>query len=163
MQSCAGSKKNSPSVTTSASEKPSSDIQKKYSELLGVRPVDITNKTLYHYIDKWMNTSYQYGGQNETGIDCSGFTQKLFDAVYNKKLPRTSEAQFASTATINNTRNLVEGDLVFFTTIKGKKISHVGIYLQNNKFISATNKGVLVAPMDMKYWSEKFVAGGRVQ
>ena len=146
-----------------SSERPSITLQKKYAALLGVQPVDITNNALYLFADKWLNTNYQYGGQNNKGIDCSGFTQLLFDAVYKKKLPRTSDAQYAAIAAFTNTRNLVEGDLVFFTTIKGKKISHVGVYLQNNRFISATNKGVLVYDMGIKYWSEKFVGAGRIR
>jgi len=129
---------------------------------MGVAAYNIINNPLYTFIDKWLNTTYQYGSQSDKGIDCSGFTQLLYDAVYHKKLPRTSEAQYASINPFTNTRNLVEGDLVFFTTIKGKKISHVGVYLQNNKFISATNKGVLIADMNMKYWAEKFVGAGRV-
>jgi len=138
-------------------------MQKKYAALLGVSPVNILNKSLYSFIDKWLNTAYQYGGQNDKGIDCSGFTQMLADAVYNKKLPRTSNAQYAAIAAFTNTRNLVEGDLVFFTTIKGKRISHVGIYLQNNRFVNATNKGVAISDMSIPYWKEKFVGGGRMK
>ncbi len=160
LQSCASGKKTTPAST---SDKPSTSLQKKYAALLGVQQGNITNNALYLFVDKWLNTSYQYGGQNDKGIDCSGFTKMLFDAVYKKKLPRTSEAQYASISAFTNTRNLVEGDLVFFTTIKGKKISHVGVYLQNNRFISATNKGVLIYDMGIKYWSEKFVGAGRIR
>ena len=137
-------------------------MQKKYASLLGVSPGSITNNTLYSFIDKWLNTAYQYGGQNAKGVDCSGFTQMLFGAVYKKKLPRTSEAQYAAIASFTNKKDLTEGDLVFFTTLKGKKISHVGIYLQNNWFVNATNKGVAITDMGIKYWSEKFVGAGRV-
>ncbi len=160
LQSCASGKKTAVAVS---SEKPSTTLQKKYATQLGVQPGSITNNSLYTFIDKWLNTSYQYGGQNDKGIDCSGFTQMLFDAVYKKKIPRTSEAQYDAISAFTNTRNLVEGDLVFFTTIKGKKISHVGVYLQNNRFISATNKGVLIYDMGIKYWSEKFVGAGRIR
>lgn len=131
--------------------------------MLGVQPGNITNNALYSFIDQWLNTGYQYGGQNNKGIDCSGFTQMLFDAVYKKKLPRSSEAQYAAISPFTNTRNLVEGDLVFFTTIKGKKISHVGIYLQNNWFVNATSKGVAISDMCITYWNEKFVGAGRVR
>ncbi len=160
LQSCASGKK---TAVTVSSEKPSTTLQKKYGALLGVQPANITHNALYLFVDKWLNTSYQYGGQNDKGIDCSGFTQILFDAVYKKKIPRTSEAQYSAISAFTNTRNLVEGDLVFFTTIKGKKISHVGVYLQNNRFISATNKGVLIYDMGIKYWSEKFVGAGRIR
>ncbi len=160
LQSCASGNKSTLPANT---EKPSTQLQKKYATLLGVKPSSITHNNLYLFIDKWLNTRYQYGGQNDKGIDCSGFTQLLFDAVYKKKISRTSEAQYAAISAFTNTRNLVEGDLVFFTTIKAKKISHVGVYLQNNRFISATNKGVLIYDMAIKYWREKFVGAGRIR
>ncbi|MES2772858.1 MAG: C40 family peptidase [Bacteroidota bacterium] len=161
--SCSSSKKSISIPDAPIDGQPSTSLQKKYAALIGVPTTSITNNTLYSFIDKWLNTSYQYGSQNDKGIDCSGFTQMLFDAVYKKKLPRTSEAQYAAISAFTNTRNLVEGDLVFFTTIKGKKISHVGIYLQNNRFVNATNKGVAISDMGISYWKEKFVGAGRIR
>jgi lipoprotein Spr len=153
-----GSSKKSSKAETGSSLQPS--LQKKYASILEVSPKDVTNTVLYSFVDKWMNTAYSYGGQSEKGIDCSGFTQKLYDAVYKKKLPRTSDDQYRSLARHHTTRQLEEGDLVFFTTVKGKKISHVGVYLQNNRFVNATNSGVAISDMNMKYWAERYVGGG---
>ena len=151
----------SSSRRSSTSEMPPNKMQKKYSELLDVPANKITNKTLYEFVDKWLNTKYQYGAQENTGIDCSGFTQLLYGSVYNKKIARTSEMQYNASKHVNSRNNLQEGDLVFFTTIKGKKISHVGVYLQNDRFVNATNKGVVISDMKLKYWDERFVAGGK--
>ncbi len=126
-----------------------------------VQPNAITNKSLYTFIDKWLNTKYQYGAQQNTGIDCSGFTQLLYDAVYKRKLARNSQAQYDASKHIESKKKLEEGDLVFFTTVKGKKISHVGVYLQNDRFINATSKGVIISDMNLKYWSDRFVSGGK--
>ncbi|HWQ42452.1 MAG TPA: NlpC/P60 family protein [Desulfosporosinus sp.] len=42
-------------------------------------------------------------------------------------------------------KNLIPGDLVFFNLTSGKQINHVGIYVGNNRFISATSsKGIAV-------------------
>jgi cell wall-associated NlpC family hydrolase len=153
---CSSTRRNS-----SNQEKPSSALQKKYATLMDVPPKSITNKALYEFIDKWLGTKYQYGAQQNTGIDCSGFTQLLYDAVYNKKISRSSEQQYNASKKIDSRNNLQEGDLVFFTTINGKKISHVGVYLQNDRFINATNKGVLISDMNLKYWADRFVAGGK--
>jgi cell wall-associated NlpC family hydrolase len=142
-------------------ELPANKIQKKYSELLDVPSSRITNKVLYEFIDKWLNTKYQYGSQQNTGIDCSGFTQLLYGEVFKKKISRTSESQYHTSKHISSRNKLQEGDLVFFTTIKGKKISHVGVYLQNNRFINATSKGVVISDMSSKYWDERFVEGGK--
>lgn len=149
--------------TEEKEEAPSSVMQKKYAKLIDVSPKDITNKELYTFIDKWLGTKYKYGAQENTGIDCSGFTQLLYDAVYKKKISRTSAQQYSDSKHIGSRDKLEEGDLVFFTTVKGKKISHVGVYLQNDRFINATNGGVLISDMNLKYWADRFVAGGKLQ
>ena len=59
--------------------------------------------------------------------------------------------------------DLKEGDLVFFNT-NGKSISHVGVYLQNNKFVHAsTKKGVMVSDMNEPYFKKTYVSSGRVK
>lgn len=121
----------------------------------------ITNKTLYAFIDKWLNTKYQYGAQQNTGIDCSGFTQLLYEAVYGRKISRNSQAQYDASKPIGSKNKLEEGDLVFFTTTSSKKISHVGVYLQNDRFVNATSKGVIISDMNLKYWADRFVSGGK--
>ena len=164
LQGCSSSKRsgNSTSIHTTkpVDVGPGTDLQKKYATLIGVKAVDIENKNLYTFIDKWLNTAYSYGGQTSKGIDCSGFTQLLFDAVYKKKIPRTSEAQYNA---VSERKNPKEGDLVFFTTIKGKKISHVGLFLQNNKFVSATNQGIAISDITWQYWRDRYVGAGEIK
>ncbi len=154
---CSSSRKNSSSAT-----EPGSSLQKKYGKLLAVPAQNITNGDLYSFIDKWLNTAYKYGGQSSKGIDCSAFAQILYDQVFNKKLPRNSQAQYDAASTFTSRNKLHEGDLVFFTTLKGKKISHVGVYLQNNKFVNATNSGVAISNLTDQYWNDRFVAGGKL-
>jgi len=55
---------------------------------------------------------------------------------------------------------LQQGDLVFFNTKGG--ISHVGVYLQNNKFVHAsTSGGVMISDLSESYWSKRFVCAAR--
>lgn len=157
LTACSSSRK-SGSVTDNY---PSARLQKKYAALLDVPENRIANKQLYEFIDKWLGTKYQYGAQENNAIDCSGFTQLLYDAVYKKKIARTSEMQYNGSKIFESRNKLQEGDLVFFSTARGKKISHVGIYLQNDRFVNATTKGVLISDMNLKYWSDRFVAGGK--
>jgi lipoprotein Spr len=57
---------------------------------------------------------------------------------------------------------LKEGDLIFFNTRGG--ISHVGVYLQNNKFVHAsTSGGVVISDIFDEYWARKFVGVGRLR
>ncbi|RZK01446.1 MAG: NlpC/P60 family protein, partial [Flavobacterium sp.] len=58
---------------------------------------------------------------------------------------------------------LQEGDLVFFNTTGGG-VSHVGFYLQNNKFVhSGSSTGVTVSDLTDPYWSKHYLKAGRLE
>jgi lipoprotein Spr len=76
-------------------------------------------------------------------------------------LPRTAREQYKASERISRTE-LKEGDLVFFNTRGG--VSHVGIYLQNNKFIHASvSNGVVVSDMFDAYYLKRYVGAGRME
>src|SRR4051812_38438208 len=66
------------------------DIAEKYSEKMGVSKSDIKNGRLYAFIEDWMGTPYRFGGQEKSGIDCSGFVQLLEQQVYGVLVPRST-------------------------------------------------------------------------
>ncbi len=105
---------------------------------------------------------YRYGGKSpRTGFDCSG----LINFSYKKaglKIPRTTIQLYREAYPIKRSQ-LKKGDLVFFK-INKRKISHVGLYLGNNKFIHAPSSGkrVKIANMNDKYWRVRFTRGGRI-
>lgn len=105
---------------------------------------------------------YHYGGLSpSTGFDCSGLVYFAHRRV-GRTLPRTSYGQFKATKPVHR-NGLKPGDLVFFR-IKRNRISHVGIYLGDQRFIHAPSSGksVNVASLDNPYWRKRFVRGGRV-
>ena len=141
-------------------------IQIKYAGYLHVNPNEITNGTLYYFIDKWLNTPYKWGGMDADGIDCSAFLQRLLAEVYTIRIPRTSVDQFFAQRIerFKSADYLSEGDLVFFRTMENKVISHVGLYLHNNMFVnSSSSKGVSIASLNDPYWKKRFVAAGRLK
>ncbi|MFX8817301.1 NlpC/P60 family protein, partial [Acinetobacter baumannii] len=77
-------------------------------------------------------TRYCMGGSTENCIDCSAFTQIILREIYAQTLPRTSQEQYNIAKRVEY-EDLQEGDLVFFSA-GGRSITHVGVYLQNNKF-----------------------------
>lgn len=138
----------------------------KYARLLGVPPDSITNKKLYSFIEEWINTPYKWGGTDKSGVDCSGFIQRLFQEVYRIDIPRTSVDQFFTQRVdrFKSVKFCSEGDLVFFRTADDKYITHVGVYLRNRMFVnSATSKGVSLASLNDNYWKKNYVACGRLR
>lgn len=177
LASCSGSRKSTnqyetivvkpadPSLTlpnASAERK----LMAKYAAFMKISSDSLSNVVLYAFIDKWLKTPYKYGGIDEKGIDCSAFIQRLLGDVYNIQVPRTSAQQFftKNVEAFHDKTYFSEGDLVFFCTIPGNPISHVGMFLKNRYFINAsTSSGVSLANLDDPYWKKRFVAAGRVR
>jgi lipoprotein Spr len=119
------------------------------------------NKSLYTFIEEWYGTPYRFGGTGKNGIDCSAFTRQLYGEVYNMGLLRTSIEQFSNTLFIPK-EELKEGDLVFFK-IHSKRISHVGVYLYDGKFVHASvSQGVVISDLSDTYWVRYYAGAGRV-
>jgi lipoprotein Spr len=137
-------------------------LPNKYANLLGVAPTELTNALLLSQMEKWYGTQYCFGGSTDSCIDCSSFTQVILRDVYNVKIPRNSQQQFDASAKIE-TKNLKEGDLVFFNTVSASMIiTHVGVYVCNNKFAHAsTSKGVTISDLSEKYYTKAFRGAGR--
>lgn len=137
-------------------------LKKKYAGLMGVQEKDITNIALYKFIDNWYGAPYKSAGKSKAGVDCSGFVSILCGQVFNKTVGGPSTAIFKSCNVISE-KNLEEGDLVFFK-INSDKISHVGVYLKNRRFVHAsTHKGVIINSLDEAYYSKYFYKAGRIK
>jgi lipoprotein Spr len=132
---------------------------------LGVKPKKLKNDKLYSFVHHWIDVPYLWGGETYSGIDCSALTQQLYQEVYNVDIPRTSDEMFwfEGVKRFKKKKYLKEGDLIFFRINKGKTISHVGVYLQNNKFVaSGSSRGVQIEDLNSPYWISTYVASGRV-
>jgi cell wall-associated NlpC family hydrolase len=138
-------------------------LQLKYAVIIDATVEKLTNIPLLETIDKWWGTKYCLGGNTEDCIDCSAFTQVVMRDVFNVTLPRTSQEQYDNAEKIE-LADLQEGDLVFFhTTGRNRDITHVGVYLLNNKFVhAATSGGVMISDLNEKYWQPRFRGAGRV-
>lgn len=110
--------------------------------------------------ESFLGVPYLWGGDNhEEGFDCSGLAM----AVYRHNglmLPRSSAEQFDSGVPVGVDR-LKKGDLVFFA-IDNKKVSHVGIFTGNGKFIHAPGRGKFICTNSISnsYFSKRY-AGAR--
>jgi len=129
---------------------PLAEAQKK---IMKIRESIVTSSLL------WQGVPYQYGGTTRSGIDCSAFTQAVF-RQNGINIHRGSVGQYHQGEGIPKSK-LEPGDLVFFNT-NGTAASHVGIYLGDSQFISATKYGVKVESLEMPYWAGTYHASRRV-
>ncbi len=123
----------------------------------------IRDKMLMEII-KYLDTPYKYGGHTSNGIDCSAFTQKIYQKVFSITLLRSAHEQFTEGTEVDEVDDLKFGDLVFFNTRRGIKPGHVGIYIGNHFFAHAsTSNGVIVSSIDEEYYSRRFMGGRRIE
>lgn len=119
-----------------------------------------TTEQIISTAKSFLGVPYKWGGTTPDGFDCSGFTSYVF-ATQNISLPRVSVDQYGIGTSVSFS-DLIPGDLVFFTFSSSKQVSHVGIYIGDNQFISATNsKGIAIYSFST-YWSNAYVGAKRV-
>jgi murein DD-endopeptidase len=121
---------------------------------------EVVQRALAH-----LGVRYRFGGTTpETGFDCSGFVRWVFrDVPAALELPRASYDMARFAAPDVDPGALAPGDLVFFR-IRGKRVSHVGIYIGESKFIHAPSRGgqVRVDQLEDRYWKRRFAGAKRV-
>jgi len=113
---------------------------------------------------KYERTPYRYGGVDRKGLDCSGLVFVSFHEALGISVPRNAESLYSWVEKVQ-IDNAQPGDLVFFRTTKTKKISHVGIFTGDGRFIHSASEGpvtgVIYSRLDEKYWSRTYAGVGR--
>lgn len=110
-------------------------------------------------------TRYQYGGTSKKGMDCSGLIYTSFGEA-DIALERTSAAMAQQGEKVK-LKEVQKGDLLFFSTGRGKRINHVGLVVEVDagevRFIHSTSsRGVLVSSLREGYWNHAFRHARRV-
>lgn len=132
-----------------------------FSQIMGIALSATSNLKLYQFVYDWIGTPYHLGGDTKKGVDCSGFTAKVYNNVFNTVIGNNSRNIFSMVNPVNK-EELEEGDLVFFK-IGSRSITHVGVYMGNNKFAHASSsRGVMISDLDENYWKRYYYKGGRM-
>ena len=160
--SCRHHKETSSVKTPPANTSASATKIKIVAEKLAISEKDVKAKKLYSFISEWYGTPYKYGGCGKDGVDCSCFTGTLYYKVYGKIIARSSSQLYKESDHIKM-KNLEEGDLVFFK-IGSKNVSHVGVYLKDDKFVHAsTKKGVMISSLQEQFFKDTYYGAGKLK
>lgn len=105
---------------------------------------------------------YRYGGADLQGFDCSGMVYFIHQAL-GFEVPRTAAEQQHAALRVAKSE-LRPGDLLFFKTTRSKRVSHVGVYVGDNRFVHAPQSGKLIElkTLDDQYYGPRFISSGRL-
>jgi hypothetical protein len=110
---------------------------------------------------------YRWGGTAENGFDCSGLIQYAY-GMHGIRLPRRSRDQATHGAEVTPvTEALRPGDILLFSSTPGAGVTHVGMYVGEQKFIHSASDGVKLSRLDPSdprggYWIARWVGARRV-
>ena len=107
---------------------------------------------------QYIGLPYRWGGESpRTGFDCSGFTMVVYH-LNGLDLPRSSRLQWKAGRPVKQDQ-VSKGDLVFFATSGGRRVSHVGIYSGDGKFLHASGRGrkIKSARLTNSYWKARYL------
>jgi len=98
---------------------------------------------------QYLGLPYVWGGRSAEGVDCSGFVMQSY-ALNDIYLPRDTD-EMANVGRIIGlpgwTDALLPGDLLFFTGSR-RLVTHVAIYMGEDKVIHSLGKGVQIHSLD---------------
>lgn len=106
---------------------------------------------------------YRYGAEGPESFDCSGFVAFTVRKVSPIKLPHTSHG-ILSRVKVIDIKDALAGDLLFFSDSSSGRMTHVGIFLGGDKFISAVSRGkktgILITSLEDGYWKRTYRCAG---
>jgi len=127
----------------------------------GAQPQTDRGTALLQVAQSRIGAPYRYGGAGPDAFDCSGLVSYAHGQL-GVRVPRSAAQQFAAATPVPR-RDLRPGDLVFFR-LEGRDVSHVGIYVGDERFVHAPQSGgqVRMASLDEEYFRRHFAGAGRL-
>lgn len=113
---------------------------------------------------KFLGYRYVYASADPSvGFDCSGLVYYLYRTHAGVTLNRSSRDQASNGYNVSRD-NLKAGDLLFFSTFGGNRITHVGLYVGDGKMIHAStpSEGVIITDINTNYYVNNFITARRI-
>jgi cell wall-associated NlpC family hydrolase len=104
----------------------------------------VTGSAVVADAEKYLGVPYVWGGESNSGLDCSGLVQKTFKDL-GIDVPRIAADQQKVGQAVSSLKDAQPGDLLFF----GQPAYHVAIYMGNNKLIESPEPGKTVHITDV--------------
>src|SRR5690625_1898918 len=146
--------KNNGSSSSSANKGNSGSSSNSGSNEKAPEDVSYNVDNLVKAANSMLGVKYVWGGQTESGFDCSGFIHYAYNEAGRSGARLSTDGYYDRSYEVDKPQI---GDLVFFSGTYRSGISHMGIYIGNNEFIHAgTSTGVTIANLDNSYWSKHF-------
>jgi cell wall-associated NlpC family hydrolase len=129
-------------------------------------------------VKQYLGVRYRLGGMDRRGVDCSGFTKRVYEAV-GITLPRRAEDQYGAGRAV---KTLQYGDLLFYNTKRLAPhgmclfsvmcptadvpwlygLTHVGLYTGAGRMVhAAVSRGVGYADLEDGYWGPRSIGARR--
>ncbi len=117
---------------------------------------------LFKSIEYWYGTTYKLGGKTKDGVDCANFVAQVYKEVFDIEIPVGVTNQTKTGKLVKD--RLEPGDILFFKITD--RVSHVGIYLFNNKFVHSASEGEFIGvrknSLNEKYFKDRFAYAKRI-
>ncbi len=135
------------------------------AEEMSTARAKVCRENLVTEAKKYVGSPYTYGAIGPDSFDCSGLIYYCAREANKTQLPRTAKALYSYSRVVSD-KDKEPGDLLFFATTSSGNVSHVGIYIGNNQFISAVsdgpNTGVILSSLKEAYWKPRYIGAGQI-
>lgn len=154
-----------PTESASPSSRTSRSSRSTSSYAPSVRALPPVNQDIVFHAISLVGTPYRYGGSTpETGFDCSGLINYVYQQAVGMSLPRTTAGLNALAAKNPAVGSLKPGDLVLFAMNGGNRVNHAGIYVGDGRFLHAPSSGgkVRLDSLRANFWERTYTGARRV-
>jgi cell wall-associated NlpC family hydrolase len=122
----------------------------------------IDQSIMYRIISRYLDTPYEKGGSGKLGLDCSGLVYVVYRDYDGTRLPLSVQSLYRLDNRVDYD-DISFGDLLFFR-IDDRRVSHVGIFVGNGRFVHASeSRGVVIDDLADEYFATRYAGARRVR